>query len=223
MQTQSIRTTDSYNQNLKAFNKNTGFKGIGTMAMQGAGEFFKICDEIPMIGVSVTDTVATNIPRTLVDLHQTGIPAAAETARREFSGLFVNCLIPGGFVFGAAKLINNHFMKDYKAPNGKIVNMSSSWANGEAIRNLTGVWSEYTGLTRDVCEITDEKLKEEALNTLKTKNYTHTGFIKNALKKVEGLDGTDNWKRLSDYDSLIEKASELLAPAMDKTTTKKDC
>ena len=44
------------------------------------------------------------MPRTYVDAKTNGF-AAAETFRRESSGLIVNCLIPGFIVYGVAKVL----------------------------------------------------------------------------------------------------------------------
>lgn len=217
MQLNSIQANSQQDKNFKRINgngvQNAHFTGVGSFMLDNMGRFFQVCDDIPMIGVSFTDTVATNVPRTVVDLHQTGIPAAAETARREFSGLFVNCLIPGAFVYGAAKMANNGFMKDFTTPMGRPLNMSKSWANGEAIKNLVGVWQEYSGLSVDIGDLAGDKQKE-ALDSLKTKVFGGKGFIKSALGKIEGLNGVDNWEKLSDHKAIIDEAAAILEPVM---------
>ena len=90
----------------KQINGKQSFNGVGDVLTAGLQTF----DKYPMVGVSFVDTVSTNIPRTIVDL-KTGIPAALETARREFSGLFVNCLLPSFIVLGVAKLMNKGFQR----------------------------------------------------------------------------------------------------------------
>lgn len=84
--------------------KDESFKG--GFVLDGATKFLQTCDKYPMVGVAFTDSVATDVPRTIFDLIKTGVPAALETARREFSGLIVNCLMPSFVVLGVAKLIN---------------------------------------------------------------------------------------------------------------------
>lgn len=190
------------------------FKGIESGIMSGIGKFFQLCDDIPMIGVAFTDTVATNLPRTAVDLKQTGVPAATETARREFSGLIVNCLIPGAFVYGAAKLVNDGYMKDYITPKGTPLNLTRSWADGEAISNLVGVWSEYAGITKDMRDITKKEELNAFMQNSAGKKFTDKGFVKSALGKIEGLNGVDKWDKLSDHKNLIDEAANLLEPIM---------
>ncbi|UKI41861.1 MAG: hypothetical protein L6V95_02195 [Candidatus Melainabacteria bacterium] len=73
----------------------------------------KWCDTNPVGGVIAIDTLSTNIPRTYVDLKTTDPAAAIETMRREFSGTFVDCIMPGFIVLGAGKLLNSSFMKKF--------------------------------------------------------------------------------------------------------------
>ena len=108
-----------------------------TGALDGAVRVLKTFNDKPMIGVAFTDTVATNAPRSIFDFLSLGPAAGFETARREFSGLIVNCLMPSFFVLGAAKLINGHYMKDFKG-----INISSSWANSETIDTLKDVYKD---------------------------------------------------------------------------------
>ena len=88
-----LGNTTQYNnyQKSKKDKSQQNFKGgVVDTAFNVLDKGFAILDKNPMIQVSFVDTVATNIPRTLVDL-KTGLAAALETCRREFSGLFVNC------------------------------------------------------------------------------------------------------------------------------------
>ncbi len=210
MQISQLRShTTNNNQN----KDNTPFKGIGSSILASSGKFFQLCDDVPMIGVSFTDTVATNVPRTIVDYQTAGMPAASETARREFSGLIVNCLIPGAFVWGAAKAVNNGYMKDFVTEKGKPLSMSGSWANGEAISNLTGVWSKFAGITKDASLLQGAE-KDAVIQ--KSKQFTAKGFIKSALSGIEGLSGNGNWQKLSEHKPLIEKVAEILQPVIDK-------
>lgn len=121
---------------------------------------FKVLDKNAMIQVSFIDTVSTNIPRTLVDL-KTGLAAAFETCRREFSGLFVNCLMPGLVVGAVAALLP-------KGNELKGTNVVGSWANSDSINKLKTVYQEAQN--------------SGAADT--TKEY-----VKRALSSIEGLDG----------------------------------
>ena len=222
MQINSVQNLNFNQGHNNKTNKELSFKGIGGAVMNGVGKFFQVCDDVPMIGVAFTDTAATDVPRTLVDLKQTGVPAAAETARREFSGLIVNCLIPGVFVYGAAKLINDNYMKDFPTPIGKPTNLTKSWANGEAISNLVGVWKNYIGIGKDFSLIKDPDEIAQARKIFRNKPFGDTGFVKSALAQIEGLNGVDSWDKLSDHKNLIDKAAELLEPAMKGTARPKN-
>ena len=109
--------------------KEKSFKGgIVDGAFNVLDKAFSILDKNAMIQVSFVDTVSTNIPRTLVDL-KTGLAAAFETCRREFSGLFVNCLMPGLLVKALATVLPRS--KELKGTNP-----AQSWANGAVIDKL---------------------------------------------------------------------------------------
>lgn len=187
------------NNQYKNRNNNPNFTG----ALDTAVRTLKTFNDIPMIGVAFTDTVATNAPRSIVDFATLGPAAGFETARREFSGLIVNCLMPSFFVLGAAKLINGHYMKDFKG-----VNMSSSWANSETIDTLKDVY-------KDVLNQRATDSKETARN-----------FVRQTLENIEGLNGK-NWVNYADKLSTekgreaIETLTEaILNPNMSKKDTK---
>lgn len=215
MQIAKIQNNTTYsninNKENKTRNNSASFTGAGSAIMNGVGNFFQLCDDVPMIGVAVTDSIATDVPRTIVDLKQVGVPAAAETARREFSGLFVNCLIPGAFVYGAANLFNDGYMRNFKTPQNRPVKLSLSWANGEAISNIVGVWKDYTGVP-DIKDIVNPNEKEQALSVLRGKRFDSKKFVSGVLKNVEGLEGVNNWVKLSDHEALIDEASSILEP-----------
>ena len=80
-----------------------------------------------IINVSIIDLATAILPRTYVDAKTNGF-AAAETFRRESSGLIVNCLIPGFIVYGVAKAL------EFLNPKDK--GMASKWANQDAITTL---------------------------------------------------------------------------------------
>ncbi|MCX4274551.1 MAG: hypothetical protein OSJ27_02075 [Candidatus Gastranaerophilales bacterium] len=186
------------NTSLNSFNSNANPNFTG--AIDGAVSVLKVLNEQPMLSVAVTDTVATNIPRTVVDYKATGPAGGFETLRREFSGLAVNCLMPSFFVLGAAKLINGFFMKDFKG-----VDMSGSWANSETIDTLKNIFQ----------------------NTIK-ENQTDSAqearsFVKQTLESLEGLKGKE-WISYSEKLSGAEgqKAVEILAKAISNPGNKKE-
>ncbi len=173
-----------------------------TGALDSAVRVLKTFNDKPMIGVAFTDTVATNAPRSIVDFVSLGPAAGFETARREFSGLIVNCLMPSFFVLGAAKLINSHYMKDFKG-----VNMSSCWANSETLDALKDVYKDVLG------------------QNLSSKD-TARNFVKQTLESLEGLNGKE-WVSYAEklnsekgkeaIDALVEAIAN---PNMSKKETK---
>ena len=171
-----------------------------TGAIDGAVGFLKVLNEQPMLSVAMTDTVATNIPRTLIDYKATGPAGGFETMRREFSGLAVNCLMPSFFVLGAAKLINGIFMKDFKG-----IDMSSSWANSETIDTLKGIFQNT--------------LKENPSNATEEAKT----FVRQTLEGLEGLKGKE-WVSYSEKLAGAEgqKAIEILAKAISNPGNKKE-
>lgn len=92
-----------------------------------------------IINVSIIDLATAILPRTWVDAKTNGF-AAAETFRRESSGLIVNCLIPGFIVYGVAKVLELF--------NSKDKGMANKWANEDAITTLNKHFLEAKGGSR---------------------------------------------------------------------------
>ncbi len=118
-----------YNNNNNNLTHKQSFGG----AADALTSVFKWCANNPVGGVVAIDIISTDIPRTYVDLKTAGPAAAVETIRREFSGTFVDCIMPGFIVLGAGKLLNPLFMKKFNT------NMTSSWASEEALDKLSSV------------------------------------------------------------------------------------
>ena len=164
----NVRGCNTFSRN----NKLQNFRGsISDTAFNLLDKSFSILDKNAMIQVSFVDTVSTNIPRTLVDL-KTGLAAALETCRREFSGLFVNCLMPGLVVKALAGILP----KDNQL---KGTNVVGSWANGDSIEKLKGAY----------------KNAQASGAADKTRAYVET-----VLGSLEGLDGK-NWVKYADKAS----------------------
>lgn len=153
--------------------KDESFKG--GFVLDGATKFLQTCDKYPMVGVAFTDSVATDVPRTIFDLIKTGVPAALETARREFSGLIVNCLMPSFIVLGVAKAINRPIL----GQKFKNIDLSSSWSNGESIKKCVDTFKESMDLS----------------STKTTREEIKTYFTK-LLTGLNGRDG-DKWVEFS--------------------------
>src|SRR5574344_528756 len=176
------------------------FKGIGEVACA----VLQACDVYPMIGVAAVDGVTAIIPRTVIDAKTNGF-AAAETFRRESSGLLVNCFLPSAFVFAAGTLINKLFYhNDFKG-----LNMASSWANEQSIKKLSSIYSKKEGTY-------EQKIK---------------AYVKDTIYSMEGLDGNaakGGFKSFSSIedkfklDKAISNISDLiLAPDKNKKEAKK--
>jgi len=208
----TVDTTGLEKKNYGSARNNNGAQNNGnpqfTGAMDAAVTVLKTFNDQPMIGVAFTDTVATNIPRTVVDLKATGPAGGFETLRREFSGLAVNCLMPSFFVLGAARLINGHYMKDFKG-----VNMSGSWANSETIDTLKDI---YKGVLKDGAHL---KNAPDARAQAET-------FVRRTLGNLEGLK-EKNWVSFADKldtengKKAVDMLSNAIAnPYMPKKETK---
>lgn len=172
------------------------FKGAGAnIAFDLLDKGFQLLDKNAMIQVAFVDSVATDIPRTIVDLG-TSLAAAFETARREFSGLIVNCLIPGVIVKGVAKVLP----KDAALKGTDAVN---SFANGAAIDRLSNVYKSVQTTPAVDC----------------TRDY-----VQKSLASLRGLDGT-SWVDFADsinkpeFQEAIDKITEAISkkPAERKT------
>ena len=182
-QQNNINTNLQKNEKIKRadYQEYQSFKGgISNFAFNMLDKGFSILDKNPMIQVSFVDSAFTDIPRTLVDL-KTGLAAALETMRREFSGLIVNCLMPGFIVKGVAKLLP-------KAEELKGTDVVGSWANSDAIEKLKSVYTEAQ--------------KSGVADT--TKEY-----VSRALNSIEGLEGT-KWIKYSDKASNPEFQEAIL-------------
>lgn len=148
-------------------NKQQNFNGFGDIVTTG----LQLCDQYPMVGVSVVDLSSTIVPRTAVDM-QTGVPAALETFRRESSGLIVNCLTPSLFVLGMAKLLNKPMLKDFKG-----LDMSNSWANEDSLNKLTGFYKQADQ---------NNKVESYVTKTLENlKGFDEKGFVSYSEKFAE--------------------------------------
>ncbi len=155
--------------NKQAKQQNPNFKGsAGEFLFNALDKGFSVLDKNAMIQVSFIDSVSTDIPRIIVD-SKTSLAAAFETARREFSGLFVNCLMPGLLVKGLAKIMP-------KSETLKGTNVAGSWANSDAIDKLKGVYRQA----------------QESGAADKTKAY-----VEKAIGSLEGLNG-EHWIKYAD-------------------------
>ena len=110
--------------NWDAKNQQPAFKGLGDAILRGV----QLCEEVPMVNVSVLDLSTAIIPRTIIETKESNAYAGMEAFRRESSGLIVNCLLPSFIVMGMAGLLQKTGI--FKGLKG----MSNVWANEESLK-----------------------------------------------------------------------------------------
>lgn len=125
----------------------TGWESLGNVFIKG----MQRCEAEPMLNVTVLDLLTAIGPRSVIETvaaskltDENGEPildengkqkrkfnllAGFEALRRESSGLFINCILPGVFVLGAAKLLNNPIM-------GSKSNLINNWADKNTLQTL---------------------------------------------------------------------------------------
>ncbi len=148
----------SYNNNVKQ--GNPSFKG----PVEAATAVLQFCNTNPMAGVSLIDMVTAIAPRTIVDAKTNGF-AAAETFRRESSGLIVNCLIPGFIVLGVAKALEAFGFGEK--------GLSKMWANQEALETFQQHFHDIENTPDAAGKFVDSLLNDaKVLNNANTTPWT---------------------------------------------------
>lgn len=107
-------------------NQQPAFSGFGDAILRGV----QLCEEVPMLNVSVLDLSTAIIPRTVIETKQSNAYAGMEAFRRESSGLIVNCLLPSFIVMGVAALLQK--LGVVKGVKG----MTNVWANEESLKMI---------------------------------------------------------------------------------------
>lgn len=171
----------------KKADRNVSFTGAGDLALK----CIQMCEQSPMINVTVLDLATAIIPRTFFETfigskqkdengNETGerklnIHGGFEALRREGSGLVINCLIPSFVVMGAAKLFNRPVMGGFNKSN-----LTKSWANGETISKIEKYYTAAEGANKE----------DKIYNTLKS-----------LIEDIEGVNGDiqkDGLKKFKD-------------------------
>lgn len=157
---------------------NPSFTGLVDAAVDGAVKgttaVLQYCNTNPMAGVSLIDMATAILPRTCVDAKTNGF-AAAETFRRESSGLIVNCLIPGFVVLGAAKAME--FM------NSDNKGLSGMWANQDSLMEM---FKHYVKSDRTADGFVNTLLNDaHVLNSKSAKQTNKAGWIRLNTKELE--------------------------------------
>ncbi|MEI8129071.1 MAG: hypothetical protein WCG95_05585 [bacterium] len=145
-----------------------------TGLVEGATSLIQMCEQNPMINVTVLDLATAIVPRSLFE-GQTNPYAGFEAFRRESSGLIVNCLIPSAIVWVIAKALEKPIM-------GHETKMSDCWANEDTINLVTKYWQNASE------NAFDENGKAIFVADKNRAKVYNTG--KNILKDIEGKDGT---------------------------------
>lgn len=188
----STNNQDAYKKSPKAsLNKNsnnpnfTGIPEVAGAVLGAATSTLQFCNTNPMAGVSLIDMVTAIAPRTYVDAKTNGF-AAAETFRRESSGLVVNCLIPGFIVLGVAKLLEL-----FNTSNKGLAGM---WANQDALETLKDHFKQsdktakgfVNRLFKDAKVLNGSKWKDLIPENLETELTEYANLIENNVtdKKV---------------------------------------
>ena len=148
---QKVSSVDrkEYTPNLIRDNKkqNPSFTGMADLLIRG----MQRCEAEPMVNVTVLDLSTAIIPRSIIEtvagsqkkdengkplLDENGKPqrkfnllAGFEAFRRESSGLFINCILPGAFVMGIAGLLNGKIM-------GKNSNLVKNWSDSATLDKI---------------------------------------------------------------------------------------
>lgn len=167
----------------------TGWESIGSMFIKG----MQHCEAEPMLNVTVLDLLTAIGPRSIIETvaaskqtDENGNPildengkqkrkfnffAGFEALRRESSGLFINCILPGVFVLGAAKLLNNPIM-------GNKSNLVNNWADKKTLQTIkefyqgTGVDNYFEMIKKMFLDLkgADGKEIEKSFNDLYKSN-----------------------------------------------------
>lgn len=168
---QEVYKKDSQKSSYNVLNNSQpSFKG----PVEIATSVLQYCNTNPMAGVSLIDMATAIVPRTVVDAKTNGF-AAAETFRRESSGLVVNCLIPGFVVLGVAKAME--FMN-----NGN-KGLASMWANQDSLMEM---FKHYVKSDRTAEGFVDTLLNDaHVLNSKGSKQAKNAGWIRLNAKDLE--------------------------------------
>lgn len=183
------------------------------------------CEQHPMVNVSVLDLSTAIIPRTIVETYagskkkdehgnpvldengkqkrQLNVFGGFEAFRREFSGLFINCIMPSFVVMGAGTLFNKPVMGKFDK------NLINNWANGEAYDNIQKFYKPGT----PSIESNKDFFKRTLLSL---EGVDGDAFNKDGIKKFAHLlaENPAEIKDLNSLDEIVNKI-QLKKPAQD--------
>lgn len=154
------------------------FKGF----VDGALHAVQLCEQNPMLNVTVLDVATAIGPRTVYE-SQTNAYAGLEAFRRESSGLVVNCLLPGAVVLGAAKLIQKPIM----GPNS---NMAASWGGEDTIKTVAKYFQSADGegkakIENALTNLVNDLEGIDGDKKVAFKDFDHTKSIKKIASAID--------------------------------------
>ena len=215
------KTPRYYSLNNQSSKSNTAFTGLFSSIGNAVLYSVQKCEQNPMLNVTCLDMTTAIVPRTFSETvigskqkdkagndtkkRKYNFIGGFEAFRREFSGLFINCLIPSFIVIGAAKLLNRPIMGNFKKSN-----LTTSWANSDTIDKIQKYYTQANA--------TEPKAK--IMETLKTMINDIEGVngdvAKDGLKKFSEIFANDK-----ELDSLIEETAEKLTQDNKKSSFKR--
>ena len=191
----------------------TGLEVLGNLAIKG----MQRCEAEPMLNVTVLDLLTAIGPRSIAETitaskvtDDNGNPvydengkqkrrfnflAGFEALRRESSGLFINCLLPGVFVMGAAKLLNTPIMGDKS-------NLVKNWADKATLSKLNEYY-QGTG-TENYTQMIKKMFLDLKGADGKTIDKSLAEIYQTAPEEFDKI--FENMARLADSDKLNKKA-----------------
>lgn len=170
------------------------FTGLGDLALKG----IQMCEQNPMLNVTVLDLSTAILPRTFFETfigskqkdengndkkeRKLNILGGFEAFRRESSGLLINCIIPSFVVIGAAKLLNRPIMGNFNQSN-----LTKCWANGDALSKIEHYYAKADGASSE----------DRVFNTLK-----------NMFDDIEGVNGNIDKGGLKKFKEIFANDEE---------------
>jgi len=175
----------------------TSFTGLADLALKG----IQMCEQKPMVNVTVLDLSTAILPRTFFETfigskqkdengndkkeRKFNIMGGFEALRRESSGLIINCIIPSFIVIGAAKLLNRPLMGNFNRSN-----LTKCWANGDTINKVEQYYKAADGASAE----------DRVFNTLKS-----------MFNDIEGVDGDIDKGGLKKYKEIFANDEEYIS------------
>lgn len=193
-----ISSANKYTPNRDNYRQNPSFNGL----VDGAVAAVQLCEKYPMLNVTALDLSTAIVPRTIIETKESNGHAGFEAFRREFSGLFVNCLIPSFIVMGIAKLLQRPLMGGFNKSN-----LVNTWANSDSIDKIHHFYGSAKGATP----------KERVSNTFRS-----------MFNSISGVDGSNTvefskvFKNNSKFEKIIQDLTDAVtADEFDRKIVKK--